>query len=144
MDSKIWTKESDRYTSRAIKYHEGELYSADKSYSEKISDCISTYTNNPKKILDVGCAYGRVIFHLKEQFKEACFYGIDPGAESIKIGDSNLGSNRVQFKQGYSHDLTYSDNTFDVVIFSMVLQWLPRNKLIKTISEVDRVLRTGG
>jgi len=144
VDSKIWTKESDRYTSRAIKSHEGKLYSVDESYSEKISDCISTYTNNPKKILDVGCAYGRVISHLKGQFKEACFYGIDPGAESVKIGNSNLGGNRVQFKQGYSHDLTYSDNMFDVVIFSMVLQWLPRNKLIKTISEVDRVLRTGG
>ena len=60
MDSKIWTKESDRYTSRAIKSHEGELYSVDKSYSEKISDCISTYTNNPKKILDVELKHNEV------------------------------------------------------------------------------------
>ena len=144
MDSKIWTKESDRYTSRAIKYHEGELYLEDNSFVEKISNCISLYANNPKTILDISCAYGRVAFHLKDQFKGACFYGIDPGVESIKIANNNLGSDRVRFKQGYSHDLTYSDNMFDVVIFSMVLQWLPRNKLIKTISEVDRVLRTGG
>ena len=35
MDSKIWTKESDRYTSRAIEAHEGVLYSEDNSFFEK-------------------------------------------------------------------------------------------------------------
>jgi ubiquinone/menaquinone biosynthesis C-methylase UbiE len=144
MGSKIWTKESNRYTSRAIESHEGELYLEDNSFVEKISNCISLCINDLKTILDIGCAYGGTAFYLKDQFKGECFYGIDPGAESIKIANNNLGSDRVQFKQGYSHDLTYSDNMFDVVIFSMILQWMPRNKLIKTISEVDRVLRTGG
>ncbi len=146
MDTKMWTDESDNYTQRAIELHGKELYNtSDRIESSKeISNNISKFIKSPKNILDIGCAFGASINALKDKFSEAFFFGIDPGKESISIANVNLANNRISFINGFSHDLPYEDNKFDVVIFSMVLQWIPRKQLIKTISEVDRVLKVGG
>ncbi|MBT6938913.1 MAG: methyltransferase domain-containing protein [Candidatus Marinimicrobia bacterium] len=45
----------------------------------------------------------------------------------------------VEFSVGYAHDLPYPDESMDVVFLPMVLQWVPRKKLMKSISEIDRV-----
>jgi len=50
----------------------------------------------------------------------------------------------VKFKVGHSHSLPVLDNSVDVIILRMVLQWIPRNKLLQTISEIDRVLKVKG
>jgi len=146
MDTKIWTDESDNYTKRAIELHNGRLYESSdkKQFADTAHQSISKFVKGPKAILDIGCAFGASIYALKDKFLQAKFYGIDPGKESIEIANKNLKSERIQFKNGFSHQLPYEDNTFDVIIFSMVLQWIPRIHLIQTISEVDRVLKKGG
>jgi ubiquinone/menaquinone biosynthesis C-methylase UbiE len=45
----------------------------------------------------------------------------------------------VEFSVDYAHDLPYPDESMDVVFLPMVLQWVPRKKLMKSISEIDRV-----
>lgn len=145
MDTKIWTDESDNYTKRA-QNSSTNLFSLEniKQHGRTIQENINRYTSVYDNFLDIGCAYGRSIHILKEVYKDSNFYGIDPGVESIEVAKQNINSDRVFFTNGFSHDLPYDDNKFDVIIFSMVLQWLPRKYLIKTISEVDRVLKTGG
>ena len=146
MDTKIWTEESDNYTRRAIEVHGEELYNtSDRLESSKdVFDNISKFIKKPKSILDVGCAFGASIEALKDRFKEASFFGIDPGKESIQIASKNLSNDNISCINGFSHELPYEDDKFDIIIFSMVLQWIPRKKLIRTISEVDRVLKVGG
>lgn len=146
MDTKIWIEESDNYTKRAINLHGKELYNtADRIESSKeLFDNISKFIKSPKYILDVGCAFGASIESLKDRFKEASFFGIDPGKESILIANKNLANDNISFINGFSHELPYENDKFDVVIFSMVFQWIPRRFLIQTISEVDRVLKVGG
>ena len=62
----------------------------------------------------------------------------------ILDANNNVQSKRVSFLQGFSDNLSIEDDKFDIVILSMVMQWIPRQDLIKTISEVDRALKTGG
>ena len=146
MDTKIWTQESDNYTNRAIELHKGDIYkSLDRvKFSDTPFNIITKIINEPNSILDVGCSFGGSIYVLKDRFKSAFFCGIDPGKESIQIANKNLASKRISFTNGFSHNLPYEDNQFDIIIFSMVLQWIPRKHLIRTISEVDRVLQVGG
>ncbi len=146
MDTKIWTDESDNYTQRAIALNGKDLYNnTDKiDFSNNVFNNISKFIQKPKNILDVGCAYGAGINILKDRFNEANFFGIDPGKESIQIANKNLSNERISFINGFSHNLPYENNKFDVIIFSMVLQWIPRKNLIRTISEIDRVLKVEG
>ncbi|MEA3352851.1 MAG: class I SAM-dependent methyltransferase [Campylobacterota bacterium] len=145
MDTKIWTDESDNYTKRAQDIN-SDMFCLKNSeqHSKNIKEIIDRYTTLTENFLDVGCAFGRSINALKEIYKDSYFYGIDPGTETIDLARENIDSERVFFINGFSHDLPYEDDKFDVVIFSMVLQWLPRKYLIRTIAEVDRVLKTGG
>ncbi len=142
MDTKIWTEESDRYTKRAIKLYGNELYK--NSDRNELFINIRKFIEEPENILDVGCSFGASINALKDKFPSASFYGIDPGKESIEMANENLASENIYFTNGFSHELPYENNKFDVIIFSMVFQWIPRKYLIRTISEIDRVLKIGG
>ena len=146
MDTKIWTEESDNYTKRAIDLHDNDLYSSEDKidFASNVINNITKYIKQPQNILDIGCAFGASINALKDSFTQANFFGIDPGKESVQIANKNLTNERISFTNGFSHDLPYEDNKFDVIIFSMVLQWIPRKNLIQTIAEVDRVLKSGG
>lgn len=143
-DSILWSEESDNYTHRAKAnfkdvYQEYDLFAVN-----KCSSILNSLQLKPSKVLDLGCAYGGFIYHLSKIFTGSQFFGIDPGEESIKLAQENVGAHNVKFQQGHAHTLPYADNTFDLIILNMVLQWVPRNYLIRTLAEIDRVLATNG
>lgn len=145
MDTILWEEESDNYTQRAMELLKGNLFHG-KSDSNFICNAkvLEKFICNPSEALDIGCAYGGTINNLMKTFKDTKFYGIDPGKESIKIAEELINSDNALFSNGYSHDLPYSDNKFDLIIITNVLQWIPRKYLIRTISEIDRVLKDNG
>lgn len=146
MDTKIWTEESDNYTSRGMESEKGKIYdSSDRiEFANTAFENITKFVRHPNKILDIGCAFGASIYALKDKFPEAYFYGIDPGLKSIEMAKNKLPEQRFTFLNGFSDNLPFEDESFDVVIFAMVLQWIPRKKLIRTIAEANRVLKGGG
>lgn len=146
MQKNLWVKESDKYTKRAQNYLKDNLYGGTDQANacKRFSRTINQYVNNPRNILDIGCAYGGLVYELMQTYNETNFFGIDPGKKSIEIANTNIKNKRVSFIQGVSDELPFKDCEFDIVILTMVLQWIPREKLIKTISEIDRVLRNGG
>jgi ubiquinone/menaquinone biosynthesis C-methylase UbiE len=88
------------------------------------------------KVLSIGCADGLEISHLETA------YGIDPSQAAIESG--KLKHPHLHLAVGTSDALAFDDESFDVVIASFVLCWVDRNKLLKTASEIDRVLKPGG
>jgi ubiquinone/menaquinone biosynthesis C-methylase UbiE len=146
MNENLWIKESDKYTERAKEFHNDKFF-GNKDQIECANRLFKTtrsYVADPINILDIGCAYGGLINELIKNYKKTNFFGIDPGKKSIEIANNNIQSKRVSFIEGHSDYLPFEDSKFDIVILTMVMQWIPRSNLIKTISEVDRVLRTGG
>ena len=146
MNKNLWTEESDRYTERAKEFHNEKFFGNKDQIdaSNRLFKIVSNYVPEPMNILDIGCAYGGLINELKNVYKKALFLGIDPGKKSIEIANNNIQSKRVSFVECFSDNLPIEDGKFDIVILSMVIQWIPRQDLIKTISEVDRALKTGG
>lgn len=152
MDTILWTEESDNYTKRTIEVHNGDLYSTKikQDIAKEAYEILSKFlpkSASPPIILDIGCSIGRFIHGLRDYFTESQFYGIDPGKESISIAKRNIEAKKnrnIRFDVGYSHKLPYKDDMFDIVLLNMVLQWIPRKYLVRTISEIDRVLKVGG
>ena len=146
MKKNLWIEESDKYTERAQDFLNDKLFGNKDQViaAQKVSSIISSYVDDPKNILDIGCAYGGLIYELMKSYSSTNFDGIDPGKKSIEVASQNIQSDKAKFIEGCGDQLPFEDNKFDVVILTMVLQWVSRSDLIKTISEVDRVLKTGG
>lgn len=50
----------------------------------------------------------------------------------------------MHISQGTADVLDFEDNFFDIVFISFVFHWVGRSKLLKAVSEIDRVLKDGG
>ena len=145
MDTILWKEESDAYTQRAIQDFGIEgIYSSNEKWAENFKNNVSPILDNCNTFCDIGCSYGGVISSLSKFYPNSKFYGIDPGHESIEIAKKSINSKNADFFQGHSHELPVEEQSVDVVILRMVLQWIPRNKLYQTISEIDRILKPNG
>lgn len=139
-DTILWKEESDSYTERAKQKLGTQLFDDAEAVGE-VEKILYQLPNpeNIRTILDLGCAYGEFSRVLAEKFPKAKIVGIDPGIKSIQLAKKSLNKYKnLQFTKGYSHD-TKLDKKFDLIILRMVLQWVPRSHLLKTISEVDRL-----
>ncbi len=106
-----------------------QLTSEKKILAEHIKD-LKGYT------LDVGCANGYQIAHLKGA------WGVDPS--SLAVFEGRKENPHLSLVVGASHALPFGDAKFDTVLVSFVLHWVDRQRLLKTLSEIDRVLKVGG
>jgi len=99
-----------------------------------------------KKVLDVGSGTGTMSILMKKAYPMADVTGLDGDPQILEIARGkarNLGL-RIQFDQGMSFDLPYPDESFDIVLTSMMLHHLTRDHKQKTAQQMYRILRPGG
>src|SRR5512143_3194786 len=98
-----------------------------------------------KKILDVGSGTGTRAIMVKQAYPSAEVVGIDGDPQILEIARvkaRNLGA-RIRFDQGLSFDLPYPNESFDVVLTTVMLHHLTREDKQTTAREMYRVLRPG-
>jgi 2-polyprenyl-6-hydroxyphenyl methylase/3-demethylubiquinone-9 3-methyltransferase len=99
---------------------------------------------DPEKItiLDVGCGGGL----LAEEFARHGYSvtGVDPSESSLKTAREHAETNKlhIEYIKGSGEILPFNTGSFDVVLCCDVLEHV--QDLPKVISEVSRVLKTGG
>ena len=142
-DSIFWNEESDNYTLRAKKNFADLYKDYDMHVVDRCLQLLGKFAFAPTTVLDLGCAYGAFTYHLSNSI-DAKFFGIDPGEETIKFASENIKKPNIHFKKGYAHELPFEDGSFDFIIINMVLQWIPRQFLFRTVAEIDRVLSSDG
>ncbi|MCS7002261.1 MAG: class I SAM-dependent methyltransferase, partial [Dehalococcoidia bacterium] len=101
----------------------------------------------PKRILDLGCGTGPSSMALAELFPDAEVIGVDLGAHFVRFARGwakHLGITNVQFYQQHAGELSFEDNSFDVVNESYVLHEMPTPESQKIVMEMHRVLKPGG
>ncbi|HEX2966017.1 MAG TPA: bifunctional 2-polyprenyl-6-hydroxyphenol methylase/3-demethylubiquinol 3-O-methyltransferase UbiG [Syntrophorhabdaceae bacterium] len=95
-----------------------------------------------KKALDVGCGGG----FLSEELCRIGLNvsGIDPSRESINIANQHAIKSRlpIEYREAFGEALPFDDGTFDMVFCCDVLEHV--GNIQKVISEISRVLKTGG
>ena len=70
-------------------------------------------------------------------------YGIEPSKKAINYGKQLFGDSLV-FVYGTADSIPYVDDFFDVVMVGTCLYQVDRKLLVRTLSEIDRVMKSGG
>jgi ubiquinone/menaquinone biosynthesis C-methylase UbiE len=93
--------------------------------------------------LDVGCGAGDFIKLLDSTFEgRARLTGIDPGEQWLKEARARFPQEHVEFVRMSGEQLSFEDNTFDVVSLSNALHHL--ENIEQTFNEMKRVVKPGG
>ena len=111
------------------------------------------YIKDGQKILDLGSGNGRLFFTILKDYNIE-YHGIDNSEKLINIAQSRISKSQIPISKQISNpnfqiadmtDIPFSDNYFDLVICVATFHHLPTKKLrLKTLSEINRVLKPGG
>ena len=93
----------------------------------------------PEHVLDAGCGEGFVVDYLARQNPDLRLTGVDLSKEAIVYAQAHF-AERGQFRTGSVYKLPFSDNAFDVVVCSEVLEHL--DDPARAVHELKRVARS--
>ena len=94
--------------------------------------------SNPRLVLDAGCGEGFVADYLARRNPDLHITGVDLSPEAIAYAQEHFG-NRAKFRTGSIYKLPFSDNSFDTVVCSEVLEHLDDTD--QAIRQLKRVAR---
>jgi ubiquinone/menaquinone biosynthesis C-methylase UbiE len=100
---------------------------------------------NVKKVLDLGCGTGRHLIHLIEEGFDVV--GVDNSPKAIELVSKTLedtGIRNVELKVADYTKIPWPDESFDAVLCINVIQHGQYSDIQKGVSEIRRILRSGG
>src|SRR5712692_8514718 len=100
-----------------------------------------------EQVLDVGCGTGTLAMEVARRVGRAGrVAGVDPGTQQIARARAKAARRNVpiEFQIGVIEQLPFPDQTFDVVLSTLMLHHLPASLKRQGLSEVARVLKPGG
>ena len=97
-------------------------------------------------VLDIGCGTATLTILIKENHPDTVVVGLDADPKVLEIAKKKAAKDNldIRFDQGLSYQLPYDNESFDVIFSSLLFHHLNREKKIRTLKEVFRVLRSGG
>lgn len=102
--------------------------------------------NHNESLLDIGCGTGMLVIMAKQQHSGSRIVGIDPDERILTIARKKAKKQGVQaeFTNAGADRLPFADNSFDVVISSLVFHHLPTDIKKAALKEIYRVLKPAG
>ena len=100
-----------------------------------------------EQVLDVGCGTGTLALEVSRCVGRAGrVTGIDPSTEQIARARSKAARHNVpiDFQIGVIEHLPFLDQTFDVVLSTLMMHHLPADLKRQGLAEIARVLKPGG
>src|SRR3954452_1334198 len=99
------------------------------------------------QVLDVGCGTATLAIEAQRRVGSAGrVVGIDPGAEQIARARAKAARRErpIAFQGGVIEQLAVPDQTFDVVLSTLMMHHLPASLKTQGLAEIARVLKPGG
>ena len=134
-----------------INHYGVNVFYAGRNEQDEVQQAIASKVHIPKdgqvkRILDMGCATGRLTFAMKERFPEAEVWGIDVGGPMVRyahLRGVDLGLD-CHFAQRLAEDTRFPDNHFDLVVSYIMFHEVTADAAKQIVAEAHRVLRPGG
>lgn len=118
-----------------------EDYARTRAYIPEDIRKLGEYVLAGERVLDLGCANGRLSEVLKT--KKVNYFGVDISSRLIKIAKKNYPEVKFQIADALS--LPFSADFFDKIYSISVLHNIPsRNFQLQYLKETKRVLKSGG
>jgi ubiquinone/menaquinone biosynthesis C-methylase UbiE len=98
-------------------------------------------------VLDVGCGTGELAMEVQHRVGPAGrVAGIDPGTQQIARARWKAARRRVpiDFRIGVIEQLPFTNQSFDVVLSTLMMHHLPAGLKRQGLAEIARVLKPGG
>ncbi len=112
-----------------------------KKYFYYLSLCVDFLGDKNSKILDVGCGDGRFLGLLEENgFKN--LYGLDYSEKAIKFANIFLNNSNLVISN--ISNAPFEKNFFDYIFLIETLEHLPFNKINKSLSNINDILKKNG
>jgi len=134
-----------------INHYGVNAFYAGRNYQDEVQGAIAANVKTPpdgqvKRILDLGCATGRLTFAMKERFPDAEVWGIDVGGPMVRYAHMRAADMGLDchFAQRLAEDNKFADNHFDLVVSYIMFHEMPQAVTQRVIRETYRVLRPGG
>lgn len=111
-----------------------------------LDDYLSGYYERGQdiQILDIGCGSGRVIEHLiKRGIPAGNLTGLDPSINMLDIAAQNLPQD-ISLVMNKAAKMPFADESFHLVIATMVLHAMDDQEASATMGRVSEVLKPGG
>jgi ubiquinone/menaquinone biosynthesis C-methylase UbiE len=109
---------------------------------QRFTDIIGRRAPAPKRVLDMGCGFGKSSAPIKAHFPDAEVDGVDLSAPCLQV--AALSTPGVRYRQLNAAETDYPDAHFDLVTSTMFLHEMPPPMIEKTLAEAARVLQPGG
>jgi SAM-dependent methyltransferase len=100
-----------------------------------------------ESVLDVGCGTGTLALEVQPHSgPRGRVVGVDPGRQQIARARAKAARRKVpvNFQIGVIEQLAFPDQTFDVVLTTLMLHHLPDALKRQGLGEIGRVLKPGG
>lgn len=111
----------------------------------ELSD-IKKLLNKNRKILDLGCGYGRITIPLAKQGYHIEGIDITPSFINLAREDAKKSKVKIRFKIGDIRELPYKEKSFNVLLclWSVFIEITKEREQLKAINEMLRVLAKNG
>jgi ubiquinone/menaquinone biosynthesis C-methylase UbiE len=122
------------------------LLSKHKDLHRRLVDIILARAT-PKRVLDLGCGFGKTTKPLYETARDAAVIGVDLSAPCLKLAAQDAAraqARNVRFLQRDAARTGLPDASVDVVTSTMLLHEMPPAYVRATLAEAHRVLAPGG
>jgi len=112
-------------------------------YSIQMYHYVTSSTNiKDRTVLEVGSGRGGGAYYLVRKFSPKSYTGIDIAHNAIRFCKNKYPNGVLKFEQGDAENLTFSNESFDVVLNVETSHCYPNGN--KFFSEVNRVLKKSG
>ncbi len=134
-------KNKQEYLSKIEKFYTTNPKHVAGYFHEKIAEeIIRKLEPKNKKILDVGCGVGRLIWQINSLYPKNKFYGADITKNNIKTAKKNI--KYAQFIVSDAENMPFKDNYFDIIFCTDSLEHF--YSINNSLKEFNRILKDKG
>lgn len=102
---------------------------------------IELYDLKPKRCVELGCSNGWRLDEIYKRFGCECI-GVEPSKKAVEDGRKKF--KNIQLFNSTADSTSLEDESVDLVIINFVFCVIDRKTLLKTVYEIDRILKNNG